>query len=765
MDTDPGTFMGTVGYLSPEQAKALEVDTRSDLFSLGVVLYEMIAGQNPFNRGAFREVIEAILKTEPAPLTDFAPKTPASLQKIVTRALSKDKLNRYQHTEDLLADLKTVQAQFQQAKPRKLTPRERWLRVGIGLIVLIAIASLGFVVIRMVNRSRNAASDLSARLTYIDIQSWKSERGEGPINARFSHDGQMIAFTRTGNRQVNIWVKQALPGAEPRQLMIGTSHNAFPIWSPDDQQIAFVSTREGRTGIWSIPVNGGPETFLSPLESSTARTRAWSKDGKTIYYEVSNNLFALDVATRAATQVTQFSTKAPYRGRFSFAPAEDRICYVEVKNGRSDIWVASLHGESPFNVTDDDAEDHSPTWHPDGKRIVYTSDRGGVVQICVAYIDGSKPTQITSSAANHSVTDVSSDGTRLLDDNSRDDAAIFAIDVNTGRESEVASGSSQKLWPTVSPDGAFVLFQSVNPTGTILSSLILVKRTTNQGPIAQIAENGFDPTWSPDGNRIAFLRLDASKVELFTVRSSGEDQRRLTNGGVVPTAYNLLPSIKFGRNFCWSPQSDKIIYSSRKSGVSNLWAVSVDGATDTQITDNNDPAVFLYEPLCGADDRIAFASENRRGGNFTWSLWVRDNNKTEVILEEKSLLRPIAWSATGSELVVGFTNKASQKDPTAVRVSSCSTEGACHSLASLTATYFWTVAVAPDGRTIAFVSSSDGSDNIWRSEITGRGVQRLTSNNDPKVYFPGLNWSADSQSIYYGKQTSVGLITMIDNFD
>jgi serine/threonine protein kinase len=767
MDTDPGTFMGTVGYLSPEQAKSLEVDTRSDLFSLGVVLYEMIAGQNPFNRDAFSEVINAILTTEPAPLAVVAPKTPALLQKVVTRALSKDKQNRYQRTEDLLEDLKAVQAQLQQqAMPRKLTPRDRWRRIGIGVVAVIAIALIGIAILKVLNRNRgaNGVGDSFPRLSFHEIQSWKRERSEGTLNARFSHDGKWIAFTKMTNHEERIWVARALEGVEPRQLTIGAARNTWPIWSPDDQQIAFVSISEGKIGIWSISTNGGPETLLAPIEGSTVRTRSWSKDGRTIYYELNSNLFGLDVVTRTTTQLTQFASQAS-RGHFSVAPAEDRISYLEIKNGQQpDIWVASLHGKSPLNVTNDADVDRSPTWHPDGRRIVFTSKRGGAYQVCVAFSDGAKPIQVTKGPIDHAVLDISSDGTRLLDDNSRDDAAIFAVDVDTGRESEFASGNSLKLWPTVSPDGGVVLFQSVNPTGSLLASTIVVKRTTNDAPIVPIAENGFDPSWSPDGTRVAFLRVDSGKVEVFTISAAGEDERRLTTGGVVPIAYQMLPNTRFGRSVCWSEQGDKIIYSSRKSGASNLWAISVDGAADTQISANNDQTLSLYQPVCGSNNHIAYAAKSKRDMNSTWSLWLRANDKTKLVFESNLLLRPIGWSS-GGELITGSADNDSQGEPTTVNLSSCSIDGYCRPIAQLAAAYFWTVELSPDGQTIAFICSSDGADNIWRRDITGGQAQRLTSNDDPKVFFPGLDWSANGKSIYYGKQTSLGLINMIDDFE
>src|SRR5262249_23640368 len=104
--TDPGTVMGTASYMSPEQARGQEVDARSDIFSLGVVLYEMIAGRAPFVGVNKLEVISEILKTEPASLKSQAPDAPAELQRIVKKALRKDRDQRYQHVKDLLLDLK-----------------------------------------------------------------------------------------------------------------------------------------------------------------------------------------------------------------------------------------------------------------------------------------------------------------------------------------------------------------------------------------------------------------------------------------------------------------------------------------------------------------------------------------------------------------------------------------------------------------------------------------------------------------------------------
>lgn len=764
--TDPGTFMGTVGYLSPEQSQSLEVDTRSDVFSLGVVIYEMITGQNPFNREALSEVIDAILKTESLPLTKFAPNAPTSLQKIVTRALSKDKLDRYQQTEDLLTDLKAVQAQIQ---PRKLTPGDRRRRLAIGLVAIMVIAFLCAAILRVLNKSRgaNSVSDLSARLRFSEIQSWKSERGEGGIDARFSHDSQMIAFTRLKNGLDGIWVKQAVSGAEPRLIIADPSGNNWPIWSPGDDRIAFFSYREDKVGIWSSSIGGGPPQFLGPIKGAGVRLKCWSKDGRTIYYDSANNLYGFDVSTGVVTQLTKFQKQSSYRN-FSLAPNEDRIAYVGVQNGQTDIWVASLNGEGAFKVTNDAEVDRTPLWHPDSKRIVYTSNRGGAFQVFVAYVDGTNPIQITVSGEEHVITDISRDGGRLLKVSSQDNAEIFGVDTDSGREFELTSGSGLMLWPEVSRDGRLITFQSTNATEKIASnSTIFVKRSTGEGPMISVAANGFGPTWSPDDRQILFLRFAGGQADIYSVSSSGENERRLTTGGVGMNGYYLLPATKYGHNFCWLPDGDAIVYTRRVSDLSDLWSVNVDGSNQKSLSANTNPKQFVYEPVCGPDGRISFAAENREGSSTVWSLWVRDKDTTKLLLETKSLLRPIAW-LSGDELLAAYSEEEgsiSQGYPVPVKLIRVSRDGQRHTVGTLESTYFWTVHLATDGRTIAFISDKDKSDNIWLTDISGTLARKLTSNKEPKLFFPNLNWSSDGKTIYFGKQSSVGLITMIENLD
>jgi Tol biopolymer transport system component len=148
-------------------------------------------------------------------------------------------------------------------------------------------------------------------------------------------------------------------------------------------------------------------------------------------------------------------------------------------------------------------------------------------------------------------------------------------------------------------------------------------------------------------------------------------------------------------------------------------------------------------------------------------LWVRDKDTTKLLLETKSLLRPIAW-LSGDELLAAYSEEEgsiSQGYLVPVKLIRVSRDGQRHTVGTLESTYFWTVHLATDGRTIAFISDKDKSDNIWLTDISGTLARKLTSNKEPKLFFPNLNWSSDGKTIYFGKQSSVGLITMIENLD
>jgi eukaryotic-like serine/threonine-protein kinase len=774
--TRAGVVLGTMNYISPEQARGEKVDARTDIWSLGVVLYEMITGRLPFEGRTPADVIASILTTEPSAVAQFAPDSPPELERIVGKALKKDREHRYQTSEELLADLRAaeqvlkLQIESSQATAKLSSPlsvarvRIVWPRLTLLVLVATLATAAGWWFISRSPRSDESHSLSSLR--FAELYSWKSERGEATLDARFSHDGTQFAFTALNKGWETIWVRPTMNGAEPIPITQDKADNSWPIWSPDDQQIAFVSSREGETGIWSVPVLGGTPKRLQTV--NCWRTRYWSKDGRTIYYESGNNLYSLDVASKTTTQITDLPTlRLPYR-HFSISPDEEKIAYVDSKDGQIDIWVTSMRGRDTIRITNDAAEDRYPIWHPDGKRIIYTSNRGGAYQLCIAYIDGQKPVQVTVGGADHVTSDVSNDGTRVLDLASRDDSNVFSVDVDSGKELEMTSGIGLKLWPSVSPDGKMIAYQATNAIGKLVSSSIML-RSTSDGQQWQVASDGFNVSWSHDARQLAFLRFREGNVNIFSVGVAREDEKQLTTGGIVSSGHSLLPSNRVGQDVSWSPDGSKIAYCSLKSGYPNVWTINADGSHETQITANTDANLSLSSPLWSTDGKsIAYVSKLSlpRNGREVWNIWLAEQGRSEIILQSDSFARLVGWSDLGDELIVAIDKEHSGDLGSLMTVVllAVSPGGGRRVIASLKSTYIATIQLSPDRRTAAFVSGQDGVDNIWLIPVAGGEARKITANADTKLFLSSPDWSPDGRTIYYSKQANSETISMIDNF-
>jgi serine/threonine protein kinase len=432
VQTEPGVIVGTTAYMSPEQTRALVIDTRTDIWSLGVVLYEMTTGHAPFKSETASDTSAAILKTEPAPLSQYLPDTPFELERIVRKALQKDREERYQVVKDLQLDLKSlkrdldlssaiervgsvssqtplstgasqrttgsalsVSTQRETVAESHISAKNRWLWVGTMILVSILVVGSWYFWRHRGDSNAVRFSNLAVK----QLVSRKNALGEiGPSHARFSPDGKLVAYASAKDGGTAIWLKQVGSG-EPFSSRSEQGTAASPIWSPDGQQIAFLSKRDAQNGIWTMPSFGGSPTLVKELERSSRELIAWSKGGR-IYFIVQGSLFALDVASQQISEVVKFDSARPLDRAFSVSPDEERIAYSDVKDGQRDIWVVARSGGSATRVTNDVEEDTNPVWTPDGQNILYSSKRNGIKQIFLAFLDNRGPVQLTVNDTN-----------------------------------------------------------------------------------------------------------------------------------------------------------------------------------------------------------------------------------------------------------------------------------------------------------------------------------------------------------------------------
>lgn len=807
--TEPGMAMGTTPYMSPEQARGLQVDARTDIWSVGIVLYEMVAGRVPFKGETRNDIMAAILKTEPPPITVYMPTAPAELRRIITKALMKDRDQRYQTVNDLLLDLKslkraqelaaekphfgpptgteyttmahdaqtvmlentTAQEVGASTKPQTEIRQTRliaapWLWLAAAFTALIVIALVWY----SLRPRTEPEANLLATLATAQLVSWKSDLGEDLSNwARFSPDGKFIAFSSTRSGSSGIWVKQ-LSGGEAITSKRDKWTDFSPLWSPDGQQIAFLSNRGDQSGIWSMPTLGGTPMLLKSLGSRSQGLVAWSKDGKTIYFELNQNLYGLDVASKQTEALTNFAASSFALREFSLSPDNERIAYTDKQDEENDIWVMPLHGGQPVRLTNDRAEDNAPVWHPDGKRIIYSSVRNGVKQICVAYLDARSPVQITSGDNNQQVLDVSSDGAKILYSTARDESDIWGVKLDSGKEFQLTSDSGVELWPDVAPDSANIAYQASRATSVganLFNCLILTQPTTPDSQQLQLATDGIEPRWSPDGSQLAFLRADKSLINLWTVRTTGGDAKPLTTGGILFGGFSLLPYNRFQtQDYQWSPDGRYLVYCAQRSDIANLWQVAADGSSTVQLSNNADPSLFFFNPIWSPDgQRLAWLALDAKKNS--WAVWLRAAEKSAPIFQSNSVLRLVGWSATGQDLLVKSLEGTDDTSTTLSDVNLFAlplTGAAPRPIARLKAAFVHNTQLSPDRKEIAFAARQDGEGSLQVIPASGGNARKIISSNDARVYFSNLTWSPDGKTLYYSKQANWRVISMIDHF-
>ena len=649
--TKEGTTLGTTAYMSPEQAQGAEVDQRSDIWSLGVVLYEMVSGRLPFQGEHEQGILYAVLNEQAEPLTGVRTGVPKELERIAGKCLAKEPGSRYQHVDELLVDLRELQKERQSGESRlrggaapgssvddKPGSRALWYVAASAVVVaLVAAGGAWLGVFGPGDQTPQEPMQVVPLTTYPGSETQPS----------FSPDGTQVAFSWDGPTGDNfdIYVK-GLDSDTPVRLTSSPASDLWPSWSPDGRYIAFLQAGddlidpmilEGRISLLLIPAIGGPERRLAEI---TVRPmlqphhHAWLPGGNGLVVadvgspDEPSALFIVSIETGEKRRLTSPPVGSLGDSGPALSPDGQTLAFVRASRMFvSDLYALKLSEDftpsvEPRRLTAKSGMIATPAWTPDGREIIFNGwvTNPGLWRIDVA--GSSQPQRLIEAGMSAVTPAVYPPSNRVVFGQN-----LFNTDLRRMQRPNASStpspptpfvsASQYEGWPKFSADSNRVAFES-NRRGVLG---IWVSDAEGSNPKLLHSEEGTwsgVPSWSPDGQRIAFNWNPEGQFDIYVISAAGGKPLQLT----ADPADDQFPT--------WSHDGRWVYFTSRRSGRYEVWRVSAAGGEAVQITQQGGEISFE-----SPDGKFLYYS---KGGYLTPSIWkvVVDGGEETRVIESVS---------------------------------------------------------------------------------------------------------------------------------
>lgn len=626
--TEEGRILGTVAYMSPEQAEGKAVDERSDIFSLGVVFYEMVTGQRPFRGDTPASTLSAIIKDTPRSASDLRPSLPRDIAKLLKRCLAKDAERRYQTCKDVRNELEEIKEALSSgelhAGETEFSARpgssRAWM-IAAAVVLVVAGALVGSLFFSGGRSPSTGAPRLTNPIQVTSAMGFETF-------PTWSPDGGRLAYMSNQSGNPDIWVSQVSGGPAVNLTEDFAGRDFDPAWSPDGGQIAFESQRDGG-GCFVISALGGAPRRVVGLPTLVPGGPAWSSDGSKLAcadIDEDSRPF-VDIVNLSTLEVERLMLPGQYNPMdLTWSPDDRFFAYADAINPTADttqLWIVGRSGES-IPITDGTTEAWSPVWSRDGTFLFYVSNRGGSHDLWLQRLSEDaepegEPVAITTGLGLQSVA-LLSDGSKIAYSQGGHFANVWRLPILADRAATWADAKQLTF------DQAFVEFLDLSPDGRRLVV------NSNRSGFADLwtlpAEGGemqaltadpapdWKPSWSPDGSEIAFYSNRSGSRDIFVIPSDGGPVRQLTThpGG------DIMPA--------WSPDGQYITYVTVQEGNYDIWVMSATGENQKRLTDfggvDNVPA---WSP-----DGKSIAMASGRAGDVTLGthIWLLDASSGEV---------------------------------------------------------------------------------------------------------------------------------------
>jgi eukaryotic-like serine/threonine-protein kinase len=720
LSTETGVVMGTVKYMSPEQARGQKVDYRTDIFSLGVLLYEMLAGRAPFEGETPSHTIVAILEREPQPIANYLPEAPAELQRIIAKALRKNRDERYQTVATLRTELEEVRNALTAGSrqtplstisiPAHTTSSAEYLvseikrhkiKVAIATLIallLIAGASIGLFQLLVSDEKRSALSFDNVqfrRLTNLGTVPW------GAI----SPDGKYVAYAVRDEKGGSYWLKQI--GTESTRLVFPPT-GPVELWglsfSPDSNYFYYlIEDTTNRMGgiLYRVPVLGGePRRMMSNLGSFTI-----SPDGRQILLtrllkdEKGNQLGWFTADIDGANERFVQSRPAGSSARIIWSPDGESLVVFDREEGNDGpVWnlseVSIADGKEKPILTKSRQPLSGAMWLPDrsGLLLLAPDEAAGVDQIWHLSYPDLRVRRVTRDLNHYRVLSVTADGKSMVAAQASLNAAIWSLPLAAPAQAEqITAGISSIGAATMTPDKKIVY---------------------------SLAANGAEDLWE--------MAADGSQARQLTFNSGRNSQ----------------PSV--------SADGRYIVFTSTRSGRPQIWRIDRDGSNPVQLSYGK----VDRSPSCSpVGPWVAFVSQT----SGEWAVWKVPLAGGEAIRLSGSVETCPVISPNGQMVAYEYLDETTRRIKLAVQPlegGPVTTIGDSDSQGSIR----W----SRDGKALAYVSNKEGRTDIWAQPLTGGAPKKLTDFKAERIF--SFDWSPDGKQLICTRGRASSDLVLISNF-
>jgi serine/threonine protein kinase/Tol biopolymer transport system component len=713
--THSGVLLGTTNYLSPEQARRLEVDERADIWALGVVLYEMITGRLPFTGETPSHIIVSILEKEPESLTHFLPQAPTELQWIVRKALRKNPEHRYQTIKEFAGDIDEMKQKILDSAVSGAAPIASLVPTQPSTRHSSALQSIS----QTLRRPRLSIAALAVVMIFVGLLGWLLVQRLRIRSAPLFENLEVTKLTNSGN------VTDATI-------------------SPDGKYVVYVADEQGKQSLWFRHVPTASNVVIIPPDSVDYEGLTFSRDSNYVYYvrrekDQIGVLYEVPVVGGATRKLLRNVDSA-----VTYSPDGKRFAFIRHDQPKTNkVIISDGVGEQELAAADQTEVFASPSWSPDDTMIAYAVGNysGGYHMTLVATGISGSGRKVISSRPWYSIRRVSwlGDSSGLIVNASEQPYGAFQM-----WRVAYPSGTVERITNDLNNYLALGLTAGADTVVTVKSdrSANIWLAALNDTPRARklMPEVGtyFGVSWFPDG-RLAVSSMGGGNPDIWVINSDGRGQKQLTSNNGA----NYHPAV--------SRDGRYIVFTGYRGGAFNIWRMDADGSNQVQLTKGDfasfptwtpDGQWVYYSVLAGGNATLWKVSTDGRGQPVAVTNYY---SRGPVVSPDGRLISCTYWDGKTGSLryaVIPAEGGAPIKlfgnpDPNGQRL------------------LRWT----PDSQALFYVDMHDGNSNIWSQPLNASPAKQVTTFDSDQVF--GFDLSPDGRQLVITRGTTVSDVVLM----